>query len=78
MEKVLAKVILQSVLSLDKGSNDLDPLVRDIKDPKKDDRLPMCLGTVTAELNAEIDLPIVPISGARPGYAGERGLANYD
>jgi hypothetical protein len=59
MEKVLAKVILQSVLSLDKGSNDLDPLVRDIKDPKKDDRLPMCLGTVTAELNAEIDLPIV-------------------
>lgn len=59
MEKVLAKVILQSVLSLDKGFNDLDPLVRDIKDPKKDDRLPMCLGTVTAELNAEIDLPIV-------------------
>ena len=37
MEKVLAKVILQSVLSLDKGFNDLDPLVRDIKDPKKDD-----------------------------------------
>jgi hypothetical protein len=59
MEKALAKVILQSVLGLSKGFNDLDPMVRDIKDPEERRRLLMCLGTVLAELNAEIVLPII-------------------
>jgi hypothetical protein len=59
MEKALAEVILQSVLSLSKTFNDLDPIVREIKDPEERRRLLVCLGTVMAELSTEIIFPIV-------------------
>jgi hypothetical protein len=58
-EKALAEVILKSVLSLCKGFNDLDPIVREIKDPDERRRLLMCLGTAMSELNAGIVLRIV-------------------
>jgi hypothetical protein len=59
MEKALAKVVLQSVIGLGQRLNDLDPVVRGVKDPDERRRLLMCLGSVMAQLNAGIILPIV-------------------
>jgi hypothetical protein len=59
MEKALAEVILKSVLSLGKGLNDLDPIVRAVKDPDERMRLLKCLGVVMSELNADIVIPII-------------------
>lgn len=59
MDKDAAEVILKSVLSLDETFNDLDRIVRDIKDVDERKRLLKCLGTVLAELNAGIVLPII-------------------
>lgn len=54
MEKALAEVILKSVLSLGKGLNDLDPVVRDVKDLDERMRLVKCLGVVMSELNVDL------------------------
>jgi hypothetical protein len=59
MEKALAEVILKSVLSLGKGFNDLDPIVREIKDSDERKQFLMSLGTAMSELNAGIVLRIV-------------------
>lgn len=59
MEKALADAILKSVLSLGKGLNDLDPIVRTVKDIDERKRLLKCLGIVMAELNAGIVIPII-------------------
>jgi hypothetical protein len=59
MEKALADAILKSVSSLGKGLNDLDPIVRNVKDIDERKRLLKCLGIVMAELNAGIVIPII-------------------
>ncbi len=59
MEKALAEVILKSVLRLGNGFNDLDTLVRDLKDSDERRRLLNCLGMVMSELNAGVVIPIV-------------------
>ena len=59
MDKDAAEVILKSVLSLGERINDLERVVRDVKDVDERERLLKCLGVVMAELNAGIVLPIV-------------------
>jgi hypothetical protein len=59
MEKGIAEVILRSVLSLGERLNDLDRVVRDVKDVDEGKRLLKCLGVVMSELNAGIVLPII-------------------
>lgn len=59
MEKAIAEIVLQSVLSLGDRLNELDPIVRDVKDLEERSRLLKCLGTVMSELNAGIVLPII-------------------
>jgi len=59
LDKGTAEVILKSALSLGERINDLDRVVRDIKDFDERKRLLECLGVVMAELNAGIVLPII-------------------
>ena len=59
MEKDLAHLILKTVLSLGRAFDDLDPIVREVKDDNERRRLLKCLGLVMAELNAEIVMPII-------------------
>lgn len=59
VEKDLAALILKSVLSLGRALNDLDPILRDVKDVDEKKRLLNCLGVVMAELNAGIVIPII-------------------
>lgn len=59
MDKGTADVILKSVLSLGETLNDLDRVVRDVKDVDERKRFLKCLGVVMAELNAGMVLPIV-------------------
>ncbi len=50
---------MKSVLIVGERMNDLDRVVRDVKDVDEKKRLLECLGVVMAELNAGIVLPIV-------------------
>jgi hypothetical protein len=59
LDKRTADVILKSVLSVGETLNDLDRVVRDVKDVDERKRLLKCLGVVMAELNAGMVLPIV-------------------
>ena len=59
LDKDAAEVILKSALSLGERINDLDRVVRDVKDVDERKRLLKCLGVVMAEVNAGIVLPIV-------------------
>jgi len=59
LDKATAEVILKSVLSLGEKLNDLDRVVRDVKDVDVRRRFLKCLGVVMAELNAEMVLPII-------------------
>jgi catechol 2,3-dioxygenase-like lactoylglutathione lyase family enzyme len=59
MEKSIAEVILKFALRLGERFNDLDPVVREIKDVNERKRYLKCLGSMMSELNAGIVLPIV-------------------